>query len=150
MRPGNNKKLIVISPRAIVDNASWTTGEIDTLGFNHCQIDVFLGALDIAMVALKVQESDVAGSGQVDVPGLIFGTSNGLDGTASVLPSATNDDKIFSFDVDMRGRKRYLTLVATGGDGSAGSYAAAIATLSEPETSRDTAAQRGAINVLRV
>ena len=125
----NTKWVSVTPPAAIVDNASLTTASIDTAGYEYCEIFLYLGATDIAMTALKVQESD-NDSSYADVTGLVYGTSNGISGSASTLPSATDDNKCFKFEIDLRGRKRYLDLVATCGDGAAGTYATAFAILS--------------------
>ena len=143
-------KLVSITPpAAIKDNGAYTTAELDTLGFDYATIIVYLGATDVPMTALKVQESDVSGSGMADVTGLIYGTSNGIGGSASVLPSAGDDNKFFVFDIDLRGRKRYLDLGMTAGDGTAGTFAAAFAILSRADETPETAAQRGAADVLR-
>lgn len=145
------KKIVSITPpAAIVDDAAFVTTEVDTLGFDYCTITVYLGALDIALTLLKIQESDVSGSGFVDITGLIFGTSNGIGGSASVIPTATDDNKFFEFDIDLRGRKRYLDLFATMGDGTVGGFLAAWATLTRADETPETAAQRGCGEVLRV
>ena len=144
------KVVRVIDPAAIKDNASWTAVEIDTLGFDYAQVYCYVGATDIAHVALKMQESSVSGSGFTDVTGLVFGTSTNTDGSTSTLPSATDDNKLFCFDIDLRGRKRYLSLVATAGDGTAGTYMTAWAVLSRAGETPMTAAQRGCSQILRV
>ena len=70
-----NKYFVVTPPAAVVNNASFTTAAIDTKGFAHLQIVCLFGAMDIAMVALKVQESDDSGmSGAADITGLVGGT----------------------------------------------------------------------------
>jgi len=144
MIAAQNKKVIGVTfPVAIVDNASWTTVEIDTLGFDYAEFVWILGATDIAMVALKVQESDTSGSGMADVPGAIFGTSNNDAGSASTLPSATDDNKLFSICLDLTKRKRYLDLVATNGDGTAGGFGACVCILTRAEASPNTAAKSG-------
>ena len=87
------------------------------------------------MATLKVQESDDSGmSGAADVSGLVFGTSTNIAGSTSTLPSATDDNKFFIFEIDLRARKRYLDLSATAGDGAAGTYMAAWVELSRAET----------------
>jgi len=136
------KKVAVVQPAAIVDNASFTVVTIDRKGFDHVQIDCMFGALDIAMVALKVQESD-DNSSFADVTGLIYGTSSNDAGSTSALPTATEDNKIYGFAIDCRGRKRYLKLVATGGDGAAGTFMAALATLSRASQGPLTAVEAG-------
>lgn len=145
------KYVNVIPPVAIKDNASWTTTQIDTLGYDYCTIVVNLGATDIAAAALKVQESDTDGSNFADVTGLVYGTStDALSGSTSALPTAGNDDKIFAFEIDLAGRKRYLDLVATAGNGTAGTYASAIAILSRADNTPRTATERNLTGLLRI
>lgn len=141
-----SKLVSITPPAAIVDNASYTTAAVDTFGFNKARITVYLGASDIAMTALKLQESDDSGmSGATDIPGAVFGTSTNPDtGTTSTLPSATDDNKFFTFFVDLKGRKRYIDLVATAGDGSTGTYAVAFADLYDANNVPSTATERGA------
>lgn len=140
----HTRKMVAITPpAAIVDNASFTTAAIDTLGYKLCIINVLFGAMDIAMAALKVQESDDSGmSGAADVAGAVAGTSDNDAGSASTLPSATADNKFFQFVVRCGGaRKRYLDLVATGGDGTAGTFMAAWAELWDGESDPITASE---------
>jgi hypothetical protein len=147
----SDKWVSVTPPAAIVDNASLTTATVDTAGYAYARFFLYLGAMDIAMTALKVQESDDSGmSGAADITGLVYGTSSGISGSASSLPSATDDNKCFVFEIDLRGRKRYLDLVATCGDGTAGTYATAFCLLSRASDAPVTAAERGFGNVLRV
>jgi hypothetical protein len=144
-----NKFVSITPPAAIVDNASYTTTSIDTAGFEYLEVFVFLGATDIAMTALKLQESDTDGS-YADVTGLIYGTSAGIAGTTAALPIATDDNKCFKFEVDLRGRKRYFDLVATAGDGSTGTFLTAFALLSRASDHPVSASERGFGNIVRV
>lgn len=144
------KAFNVAPPAVKTDNATHTATEIDTKGFDYCTIYVFLGDTDIAMAALKVQDSDSTGADQTDVPGLVFGTSDNTEGSTSTLPSATDDNLIFGFDIDLRGVKRFLTLVATAGDGATGTYIAGLALLARAEDGPATAALRGCSQMLRV
>jgi len=146
----NCKLVSVTPPQAIVDDASWTTAEVDTLGFDYAKICVYLGATDIAMAALAVTESDTSGSGHANVSGLVFGTSETIDGATSNLPAADDDNKFFICDIDLRGRKRYLDVTATAGDGTSGTFAVIWCELSRADETPTTAAQRGADQVLRV
>jgi hypothetical protein len=140
-------KLVSITPPAArVDNAAVTTTAVDTFGFNKMKVVVYLGDTDIAMTALKLTESDDSGmSGATDITGAIFGTSVNPDtGATSALPTASDDNKFFVFFVDLKGRKRYIDLAATAGDGTAGTFIAAWAELSDALTVPSTAAGRGA------
>jgi hypothetical protein len=138
------EKAVAISPPQLVNNAAVVTTTVDTLGFNYAKITLFLGATDIALTALKVQESDDSGmSGAADIAGTVVGTDNNTGGSASVLPSSTDDNHFFSFYLDLRDRKRFLDLNATVGNGSTGAYLAAWAELSRAEIIPTTAAGRG-------
>jgi len=140
----------VIAPAAIVDNASFTTAEIDTLDYDYATIVFNLGATDIAMAALKVQESDTSGSGFADIDGLDMNGDTAIDGNAAALPSADDDNSVIVFQVDLRGRKRYLDLVATAGNGATGTYGSAVAILTKGAVYGGTEAEMGAETVLRV
>ena len=144
------KRVNLTPPAAIVDNASFTVAELDTKDWDYCTILVILGATDIAMAALAVTESDTTASGHANVTGLVFGTSTNLAGDTSALPTATDDDDIFAFEIDLRKRKRFLDVTATAGDGSAGTYAAIIAILSRGRIGPNTAAEAGCNQILRV
>lgn len=144
-----NKVLNICPPVAIVDNASIVSAPIDTAGWNHCQIILQLGAMDIAVTLLKVQESAASNMASAsDVNGTVVGTDLDAEGAASSLPGATFDTTttgIVIIDIPLPvGRKRYLDLVVTMGDGSAGNFASAVALLSRPGEAPLTAAQRGA------
>jgi len=148
---GQNHKLVMMTfPVAIKDNASWTTVEVDARGWDYAQIYVAIGATDIAIAAMAVTESNTTGSGHANVTGLVMGTSANIAGSTSALPSATDDEKVWCFDIDMKTRKRFLDLTLTAGDGTAGTYAVAWCILSRGEKAPTTAAARGCEEVLRV
>lgn len=148
----NNKVVPIKFSEAIADDASIATSSIDLKGWDYAQIFVYVGSTDIAMAALKVQESDDDGNSDAyaDVTGLVFGTSADIAGNTSSLPAADDDDKFFMFEIDCRTRKRYLDLVATAGNGAAGSWIHAFAILSRGEQTPLTAAERGAEQILRI
>lgn len=144
-QPTQSMKFInIIPPGVIVDDGSYTSTAVDTAGWDHCTFVVTLGASDIAMAALKVQEDEDSAIGSpTDVTGLVFGTSTNDAGATSALPSATDDNKIYICEVDTKHRQRYLDVVATAGNGSTGTYLSAIAILSNGVSSPYTAAQSG-------
>src|SRR5687767_14211833 len=99
------QKIVSITPpAAIVDAGSYTTASVDTLGWNDVTFYAYLGATDIAMDALKVQQSDTDGS-YVDITGSDFGG----------LPSADEDNKIVACHISKKcgAYKRYYDVVAT-------------------------------------
>lgn len=134
-----------VPPGVIKDNASWTGTTIDCLGFDYATIVVQFGAMDIAMVALKVTESN-DDSTYVDITATDFslGTQYDMDGTLLALPSAGDDNTFQLFHIDLRKRHRYLKLVATGGDGTAGTYMSSLAILSRAEQAPKSSAGMGA------
>lgn len=146
LHPQGLKDFIVTSPRAILNGSSWITNEIDTFGFRYCKIIGILGATDAAFTAWKVQESDTSGSGMVDVPGLVAVGTTG-DGR---LPQGTDDDKLFAFTIDLKGRKRYLDVTATIDTGATGGFLAILAQLSRAEEWPNTTAERGLGGYLHV
>ncbi len=155
MKPSKFKTFVCNQPAAIVNNASLTTNVIDTRGFNFAEIFVFLGATDIALTAVKVQEADAASdattlTGGADVPGAVFGTSVNDAGTTSALPTATDDNKVYKFEIDLRGRKRYLKPVVTIGSGATGAFVVTVANLHEADNVPTSAADKGCAQVLRV
>lgn len=151
----NVTAFVVAAPGAIVDNASVACNVIDTKGYDYCDIEVIIGATDIATAALKVQESETksnttALTSGADVTGLVYGTSTNIAGSTSALPSSTADNTVVKFEIDLKGRARYLLPVLTGGDGTSGSYYTVIAHLSKAENQPTTAAARGYGEILRV
>jgi hypothetical protein len=146
MNAGNEAvRQIVIVPVSI--STTSTANVIDTAGFDYAEFEIVLGAVGSAFTALKLQESDVKGSGTTltsgtDVPGSIFHTSYSWDlaGNAPIaaggaaagvtatsvypetqqyplshFPTTTDASSIQVINVDLKGRKRYLLLVATAG-----------------------------------
>lgn len=128
----------VTPPVAINDNTAYTTATVDTLGFREATFLISFGVMDIAVAALKLTESDSSNmSGAVDVAGADFSVA------PLTLPSATDDGTQSAIFVNLQGRKRYLDLSFTAGDGSAGTYAVVTCILSRAEQMPSTAALRG-------
>ena len=136
----DQKILGITPPAAIVNNASFTTAEVDSVQngvkYDWASVYVYLGATDVAVTQCKVQESDTSGSGFTDI--------TGANGPASLSPTATDDNKFFVFHIDMRKRKRYLDLVLTIGSGTTGGFVTAFAILSRSKEVPSTALLRGA------
>jgi hypothetical protein len=90
--------------------------EIDTMGFEYASIDVLFSPFTAASppttaaTVLRVAHSDTSGSGQSNVSGFVAGTdftvAAGVTATAAVGYS-------HRFDIDLRGKRRYLTVYAT-------------------------------------
>jgi hypothetical protein len=132
------KTVYITKPGAIVDDAAFTTDTIDTKGFKSARIVVGLGALDIAVAVMKLQQSDASNmASATDVAGADFSVA------PLTLPSATDDNKLYAIHVDLKGKKRFLDLSLTGGDGAAGTFAVAWVDLYDGEEYPNSAAERG-------
>jgi hypothetical protein len=140
----------MVPPEAIKDNGSFTSAALDTKGADYAEILAILGATDIEMSTLKVQECATSGGSYSDVTGLVFGTSTNTGGSTSEVPAATDDDTIYKFEIDVRYTERYLKIVATYGDGTVGGFFTAVAILSRLGESPKTAALAGCDQILRV
>ena len=146
-----NMKIVDIGfGEALIDDASLTTAVIDLKGWDYAQVYVRVGTTDIAMAACKIQDSSTSGGSYTDVTGLIWGTSDNIAGATSTLPSATDDGTYFVFDIDCRKVDRFIDLVATNGNGTAGGFLSAFVILSRGESSPITAADRGVTEALRI
>jgi hypothetical protein len=87
--------------------------EIDTYGYEYASIDVVFGAYSAATsqyaTVLKLQQSDTAGSGQTDIAA--YTVTAGAGATTPATKGA-----VCRYNVDLRGKKRYLTVVTTPGN----------------------------------
>lgn len=140
----------VTPPAAIVDAASFTTAVVDTLGYKYATIVFQLGATDIAMTALKLQESDASGSGFADITGADLASATDIDGAATALPSSDDDNGLIVWQIDLRGRKRYLDVVATAGNGSAGTFGACTAILTRGDVAPESVTAAGCETLIRL
>ena len=89
--------------------------EIDTLGFAYATVDVvfspFTAAASPAATVLRLAASDASGSGQTNLSGFVGGTDFTVaNGTTT---GSGNNGHVTRFNVDLRGRPRYLTVYAT-------------------------------------
>jgi hypothetical protein len=106
MRP-SLKTDVVITP-ASTTNAATAVGNVDTLGFDWVTIDCFMttsNAVTNNPSVLKLAESD-------DTVVTNFSDISGFEGDSDwTIPAAvTSGDWAVKFNVDLRGRKRYLRL----------------------------------------
>ena len=154
MVPNDRKLIVMAQPAAVINNQAVSSTPLDCIGFEYAEIIVYLGATDIAMTALKLQQSDaLTGGGALsnpsDVTGTVFGTDVDDTGSIAPLPSAASDNKIFKFEVDLRGTKRFLNVACTIGNGAAGAYVTIVAELGRGTKTPLSAAEKGCANVMR-
>lgn len=142
MIPAQNTKYVCITPpAAILDAAAATTAEIDTKGYAYLEIFMQLGATDIAVASCTVTESDTTGSNHAAF--ITVGTTADVNGVVTPLPGALDDNKLLKFEIDLRGRKRFIDSTFTAGDGTAGTYFTAWAILHRASDPPVTASERG-------
>lgn len=131
-----SKFVVVTPPAAIVDNAAFTTGAIDTKGFEWLTILAIFGAIDIAPASASIRQSDASNMGSP--------SNIAVGGTDFALATAADsDNKIHAFDINLLGKKRYIDFEITGGDGSAGTYLTVVAILSRGAEAPDNVTERG-------
>lgn len=137
---GATKVVLATPPAAIVDNAAVVTAAIDTKGYDHLTVMLTIGAIDIAPASSSLRQSD---SSDMSSPTTI--ATGGTDYTLAT--AADSDNEVHIFEVDLRGKQRYIDFEITGGDGAAGGYFVVHGILSKPQTAPVSAAQRGAEQV---
>ena len=146
----NAKYVRAISPTALVNNASATATVIDARGYDYCTIVCQLGATDIALTALKVQASTTSGGSYTDITGATFSAGSSVAGATLALPTATDDDKVFVFQIDLRGKEPFLKVVATFGSGATGGFISSTAILTRSAVTASTGLTMADGSVCRV
>ena len=109
MRPSLESKVVINDSG--VTNGETATGNIDTLGYDWLTLDVMMttsNAVTNNPSTLKLSESD-------DTVVTNFANISGAVGdTDFTIPNAdTSASAIYKFNVDLRGRKRYIKLSVT-------------------------------------
>jgi hypothetical protein len=119
------KQVIGVLPTAKVNNAAVTIASVDRKGFDYLQVLLELGTTDIGLTTCKLQEAD-DNSTFTDVPNSDYSISG-------TLPASGNGNTLWRWDVDLKGRKRYIRAAITVGSGSTGAYVTVIYNLARPE-----------------
>lgn len=123
------------------------TSSIDTLGYDYASIDVVFEAnaatTDAVATALKLGQSDTnAATAFTDITAFVGGGSGGFTIPTTSLTGASN---VVRFNVDMRGKKRYLNVSATP---VAASVVCAVARLGKAEVGPANASEAGVAAVV--
>jgi len=95
-------------------SAATVFGTVDTLGFDFCEIDLIAGtgaAASTAVTTLQLCEDDTAPTAYADgspVTALV-GAAAVSTSAGFVLPAlSSTKQNVYRFNVDLKGRKRYL------------------------------------------
>jgi hypothetical protein len=103
-----------------VSDASAQDKEIDCLNADYLVVQFFTsGGSNGAMAELRLLESDTSGSGQAEISG------TDLSSTVTSPSAVAADDGCALYFVDLRGRKRFIT-VGFDGPASSANYVAAF------------------------
>jgi hypothetical protein len=116
MNHASGAKSIARVTTSVASSATFTH-EIDTLGYKFATVDVIFSPYTASSVSLasvlKVGESDTAsqGTAATNITGLVGGTDFTIAATGA--STGANVGGIARFNVDLRGRKRYLTVIVS-------------------------------------
>ena len=138
------KTVGIVFPQAIKDNTEFvgskgsTPVELDTAGWDHVDIFVMFGAMDIKMATMKLWACDTLGGAYAAVTGGDFGSPD-------ALPTATDDNHLFAWHINKLSSlaRRFYEVELIPGDGAAGTYAVCWAVLSRGAQEPKSAAARG-------
>jgi len=115
---------------------------IDTLGFDYASIDVVFepvaaaGTNSAVAIALKLQQGDTTAS-YSDITAFVGGGSGGF---TIPTPANTGSTNVVRFDLDLRGKSRYLNVFATP---QAASVIASNVRLGKADVGPASAAEKG-------
>jgi hypothetical protein len=146
MLPQFQEKTVVVSPpQSLADNSTLTCATVDTIGYEYAEFITMIGVTANALSAHKIQQSDQSNmASPADISGTVMGTDNNDTGSASTLPSATDDNKAFQTLVDLRGKKRYLKpSITTPVSANNTCLISVVCKLSRPHEAPNTAAGSG-------
>ena len=100
------------APQSVASNASVSCAIIDTKGYNYARFIVDIGATNINIASLYVNESDLSNMGSAAiVSGSNFGGDNNDAGSTSSLPSNGSTNTAVCILINCKARKRYLQMV---------------------------------------
>ncbi len=145
---GQDFKVVQLIADMTVDNAAFTTTEIDTKGYAKMAIIASFGNVPANVAAMTVTQSDTTGSGHTAY--ITVGTTTDIAGDTTALPTAAGGDGTsLLFHVNLDGKKRYHDLTVTAGNGSGTvTECSAIAILYNAQDCPVTATQRGVAHVV--
>lgn len=144
-----NCKVVSLVVPQVAENAAITATSVDTKGFDTGLVVIQIGDTDTALSSLKLTESD-DNSTFTDVSGADFNGSTTIDGSTASLPDVNADSTIQLIQLDLRKRKRYLTISGAAGSGTNGTAISAVIVLGNAEQAPTTSSECGAAAVLRV
>lgn len=135
--------------QASVTVAQTFTHEIDTAGYKYLSLDVMFSPYTASNVSianiLRMGDTDTSGGTPTNISGLVGGTDFTIASTGA--STGANIGAIARFNVDLRGKRRYLTVTVTP---STTVNVITSARLSKAEQHAVTASEAGVNNVASV
>ncbi len=95
-----------------ITNGGTVTSSVDRLGYDFVQLNIVLGTSDTPSdkpSVLKVQEGDTTSS-YADITPLVGGSAANTSGYFTIPSADSSNPNIYRFNIDCKGRKRYLKL----------------------------------------
>lgn len=141
-----SKTVIAIIPISKTNGATAVGEMIDTKGFDYVQIGIVASTADVVsntLSVLKIEEGDTTSS-VATFAGAVSGTDYTI---ATNAYTSTTNQNVWSFNVDLRKRKRYLRVSASP---QTTMVIAGVAQLSRAEKLPSTSAEAGALNAVYV
>ncbi len=129
--PFQNSKIVQMLAPIDANGTTATDTEVDTAGFHYLSVIISAGNVAANMSALTLNESDTAAQ-----TGTAFVTF-------TALTAAGGDNDTVAAFIDLRKRKRYISLVATAGAGA--TLLSVVGILSRADTTPDTATEQGLV-----
>ena len=122
MNPAESKTALIIMPQTLAA-ASTTQGFIDTKGYDYCTIDFIDGSIATAATALTyLQISEAETKATVYTEGTAIPALTGAAAVSTsagfVLPAPSTSTVVktgcnYRFNIDLKGRMRYLAVLLT-------------------------------------
>lgn len=135
--------------QSAVTVAQTFTHEIDTLGYKYLSLDVMFSPYTASNVSianvLRMGDTDTTGGTPTNISGLVGGTDFTIAATGA--STGANIGALARFNVDLRGKRRYLTVTVTP---STTVNVITNARLSKAEQHAVTATEAGVNNVASV
>lgn len=141
-----NHKVVGDVPTAAIGATATATLTIDTLGYDHCSVNVLRASNASTVFAnvIKVEEGDTTSS-YSNVTALVGGGTGGFT-IPGVAAADTGSASVLKMDIDTKAKKRYLRVSYSPG---ASATVAIVARLGRGEVAPATAAEAGVIGLVK-
>jgi hypothetical protein len=141
-----NHKVVGDVPTAAIGATATATLTIDTLGYDHCSVNVLRASNASTVFAnvIKVEEGDTTSS-YSNVTALVGGGTGGFS-IPGIAAADTGSSSILKMDIDTKAKKRYLRVSYTPG---ASATVAIVARLGRGEVAPATNAEAGVIGLIK-